>query len=129
MWEIEENPDSTRLFRRVHKNELDPEDFAFIPPKIFHEIEGGISVDWEKYSTPEASKQRAKNPEFICIAAIQASKVRSLEALDVKHAPSIANRAHSNIIGLNLAAKAKRTKIRLKLAEYAHWAYNRYLKE
>jgi hypothetical protein len=129
MWEIEEIPDSALLFRRVHINEMDPEDFAFIPPKIFHEIEGGISVDWEKYSTPEASRQRAKNPESICIAAIHASKVRSLEDLDVKHAPDLANRAHSNILGLNLVAKPRRTKMRLKLAEYAYWAHNQYIKE
>jgi hypothetical protein len=127
MWEIESIPNMDQIFRRIHKNEMDPDDFSFIPPMNFHEIEGGISCDWEKYSNPEESRERAKNPSMIGIIGLNVGNIRQIELLEVTHNPSDLNRAHSNIIGLNLHEKAKRTKIRLKLAEKALWKINPFV--
>ena len=127
MWQKEEIPDKDFIYRRIHKNELDEDDPTFIPPNNFHEIETGISTDWDKYSTAEESLQRAKNPELTCIIRIQAKKVRMLEQLIVEHIPILTNRAHSEIQGLNNHPKPKRVKLRLKLAEFSEWVINPFV--
>lgn len=127
MWEIEGIPNEDFVFRRIHKNEMDPANFGIIPPNAFREFEGGISCDWNKYSTPSETQLRAKNPELISVVAINVGKIRSLEKMEVQHSPIENNRAHANILGLNTHVKAKRTKIRLKLAEYSEWRINEFI--
>src|SRR5437870_13118924 len=64
-WEAEEIPNEDFLFMRVHHSYLDddgesiPGAFRNQPPKI-----GGMSTDWQKYSTPEHTIARARQPKI-----------------------------------------------------------------
>jgi hypothetical protein len=123
VWEIEEIPDGHRLFLRVHVNEVKSTG-GNLHPGVFREQEGSMSVDWEKYSTAQQSRQRAKNPQKVGIVGLIAGVVRSIENLKVLHEPDEdrQNRAHSAVYGISDASApnpaVKKTMIRLKLFEH-----------
>ena len=96
---IEEIPNQGRLFLRVHINSVPNRK---LHPGIFREQGDAISVDWEKYSTAEETRRRARVPDQNGIVALMAGDVRSIEPLEVKHEPIRINRAHSGIHGLTL---------------------------
>lgn len=113
-WQIEHIPDSDHVYRRVHVNFfITYSNFEVIPPSAFRD-NNGISVDWEKYTTPE--EKRARESKKNGIIKIQAGIVRKYRNLTVDHSPLNENRAHSNIIGLNLFKKVDQTDIRKRLA-------------
>ena len=66
-------------------------------PGVFTAKEGGMSVDWNKYSTPEETRQRAKNPTKNAVLSLSVGGVRKIGDLDVEHRPEPENRAHSEI--------------------------------
>jgi hypothetical protein len=125
VWEIEEIPNDHRLFLRVHVNEVKSTG-GNLHPGVFREQEGSMSVDWEKYSTAEQSRNRAKNPQKVGIVALIAGVVRSIENLKVLHEPAEdqdrKNRAHSAVYGITDASAVnpavRKTMIRSKLFEY-----------
>jgi hypothetical protein len=90
-----------------------------IHPGVFRETEGGMSVDWEKYSTAQETRDRARNPDQNGVIALVAVDVRGIEALSVEHEPIRSNRAHSGIHGLtrpgSLPAEESKTKRRVLL--------------
>jgi hypothetical protein len=57
---IEEIPNQDRLLLRVHVS-LVPN--RKLHPGVFREHGNAISVDWEKYSTPEETRQRGRVPD------------------------------------------------------------------
>ncbi len=58
-WPIEFIPDQDYLYRRVHANLLQiSHGFDEIPPYAFKD-NNGISTDWNKYTSPQQSQQRA----------------------------------------------------------------------
>ena len=79
-----------------------------------------MSVDWEKYSTPEETRQRCSQPLQNAIISLPVSEVRGISGLDVKHAPRLApeplNRAHSNVLGIP-ASGVQLTKTRALLLD------------
>jgi hypothetical protein len=99
LWGTEDIPNDANLFLRVHVNQV-PD--GKLHPGIFREKEGSMSVDWEKYSTAQESRSRAKKPERNGIVALNAGGVRSVDELQVKHEPDEErkNRAHSSVHGL-----------------------------
>jgi hypothetical protein len=118
VWEVEEIPDSANLFLRVHVDLVPDGD---LHPGIFREHHGAMSVDWDKYSTAEASRARAKHPERNGIVALVAGGVRTIDDLQVRHEPDERreNRAHSNVHGIDDPAAAnpavRKTMIRAEL--------------
>lgn len=78
-----------------------------------------MSVDWEKYSTAEEARLRAKEPEKNGIVALIAGRVRAIDNLIVEHEPILSNRAHSGIHGLSaktqLPGPESKTMRRLRL--------------
>ena len=59
---------------------------------------GGTSVDWDKYSTPEQTRARAKRPELNAVVRMGVGEIRGVDdALDVIHRPLPDNQAHSEI--------------------------------
>lgn len=120
-WESEQIPDPAELYMRVHTGQL-PD--GVLHPGVFKEQGDYLSVDWEKYSTKEESRRRAKEPGKIGIVTLIAGTVRAIEDLRVEHEPIPLNRAHSGIKGITIpdgnAAKIRKTKIRFKLFEYFH---------
>ena len=113
---IESIPDSARLFMRIHVM-LVPN--RQLHPGIFREQRGAMSVDWEKYSTAEQTRLRAREPNKNGIIALVAGAVRAIDQMTVKHEPIRANRAHTGIHGLSLPASLpgpeSKTMRRLKL--------------
>jgi hypothetical protein len=118
---IEEIPDTDSLYYRVHKNNVLPN--GQVVPGAFKELgEGeakGMSTDWSKYSTPELSRQRARNPDSNGIISFAIKAVREIP-LTVRHAPLPENIAHAHIIGIPETDPPK-TKIRALLALIYKW--------
>lgn len=83
MWPIEPIPDEDSLFYRIHKNFYPNKE---LKPRVFAPRGEGMSTDWEEYSTPEESRNRAKIPEDNGIVSFITRDLRNLP-LDVIHAP------------------------------------------
>ena len=96
-WPIERIPDAGRLFYRVPAAALLGGDK--LGPNVFRSTEGTMSCDWEKYSTPEETRLRARNPDNHGIVTLVAGQVREIEHLQVVHEPLSNNRAHSSVQG------------------------------
>jgi hypothetical protein len=97
---------------RFHKN-LSPD--KEIRPNIFREHGSGISTDWNKYSTPEQTKQRSKVPSDNAVISLNVGEVKRIKNINVEHAPIIGNRAHSEIRGMP-KEKGEQLEIRVRLA-------------
>jgi hypothetical protein len=63
----------------------------------------GMSTNWEKYATAEATRQQAKNPAVQGVIDLVAGSVRGLPGQTVEHTPLDENRAHTDVF-------ARRTK-------------------
>jgi hypothetical protein len=83
----------------------------------------GMSCDWEKYSTAEESRQRARNPATNGVLSMVAGQVREVPRQRLEHdpvkelesTPPIVNRAHSQVFG------EKTPEVRLKLRRITTW--------
>jgi hypothetical protein len=109
MWEVEPIPDADAVFYRVHSGDLLD---GKLHPGVFRERNGGMSSDWEKYSTADASRLRARHPGRTGIVTLNVGPLREL-TLQVIHAPDYArdNRSHANISGMS----AQKLRIRTEL--------------
>lgn len=123
-WESELIPKSARLFMRVHKNHITdgiPNPGAFRNmrnPQNPQQVEG-MSTDWNKYSTPMQTKQRAtKDPTKNGVIEMFVGDVRSIPDQIVEHTPdsSTNNRAHTDVFG------RKDTEVRFKYQKIYRWA-------
>jgi hypothetical protein len=112
---VEEIPDADSVFMRAHLIHFSNGELR---PGVFRAQDGGMSVDWDKYSTPEATRQRArKNPENNAVIRMGVGGIRRIESLDVKHSPEPDNQAHSDV---NLPEKNEDlTKVRMLLGRIA----------
>ena len=97
---------------RVHRK-LCP--FGEIRPNVFRDHHGSMSVDWERYSGPEETRDRGV-PEDNGVISLNSGVVRADTPLTVGHQPLPDNRAHSEICGLSAMAKEDRDETRVKLA-------------
>lgn len=132
-WETETIPDSSAVYRMVpshmvKKGSRIPSESMFVPDA------DGLSVDWDKYATPEEclirvglsfrfNKQEFKDPSGFLVFKLQVGPVRKLEGVSgVKHTPVFHgepspvgapnNRSHSSIMGSD-------EEVRLKLRDAA----------
>ncbi len=122
-WEIEEIPDEDQLFLRVHINLLrSREDFSHVkvPMNIFRIHGDGMSANWNRYPNPEKTLQEAKEPEKNGVIKMNVSNVRNITPLKVKHVPIPNNRAHTIVCNIP-SKRAKKLKVRSKLAEISSW--------
>ncbi|TAK55850.1 MAG: hypothetical protein EPO24_11710 [Bacteroidetes bacterium] len=115
MWEQELIPDSDTLFLRVHKNNYNKE--THVPrPIAFDDHGGAMSTDWNKYSTPEETRNRTpKKPDSYGVLSLIVKDVRSIHNQKVEHTPRLENRDHTDVIGL------KDTEARIKFSEIFKW--------
>ena len=76
-----------------------------------------MSTDWEKYSTAEETRARAKFPQDNGVIKLHAGGIRSIEGLTVEHEPDVKhmNRAHSEVFG------DKTPEVRIKLNRLVRW--------
>ena len=111
MWPVEQIPNEDFLFMRIHACYLEFGE----PLGAFKDIGVGMSTDWEKYSTAQETRDRARNPKKNGIIKLNAGKVRELDGLSVGHTPEPENQAHSEVFG------EKTPQIRVKLNRLAEW--------
>ena len=103
---VESIPDTAHVLRRIlqihHKND-DIEPAAF-------DLAGGMSCDWERYSTAQQSIDRVPNKKikFAGVVYFVCGKLQ-VEEFDVNHTPSNENRAHCTVSAEN--TEEKRTKL------------------
>ena len=98
-WPREAIPDEAKLYMRVPRAHIDPLTAQPIPG-AFHDIEGGMSVDWERYSTAVDTLRRARRTDWQgAVLSLVAGNVRSHPTLKVEHTPMRENQAHSDVLG------------------------------
>lgn len=110
VWPIEVIPDGDHLYKRVHRDFIKGNG---IPPRAFTNRPKGsksMSVDWAKYSTPEESRARAKEPTKNAVVEAAAGQVRAVPGQIVEHSPIEKTRSHSGVTG------EKTTKVRVLLS-------------
>ena len=102
-WPVENVPDYDLLYMRVHQVHL--RDNSLSPKVFINHGEGdeeGMSTDWNKYSTPEETRNRiyAKKPTWKGgVIQMVVEDVWKIPDQVVQHAPLPDNRAHTNIKG------------------------------
>ena len=91
---VEVIPDADSVFMRAHKDYIRDGDLV---PGVFREQDGSMSVDWNKYSSKEDTKRRAKTQANNAVVSLSVGGIRKINDLDVKHTPEPSNRAHSEV--------------------------------
>ena len=64
-WASEEIPNDDYLWMRVHKNDLPNGDIAPGAFKNRPTTKDGMSTDWEKYATPQETRNRGRIPTIM----------------------------------------------------------------
>ena len=101
LWPSENVPDDDLLYMRVHKDhfcdgEIAPGAFRNQPTR-----QHGMSTDWEKYSSPEETRNRARNPIANAVIQMKVGHVRRIPHQRVAHTPDriTLNRALTDVFG------------------------------
>lgn len=79
--EVEQIPDEDLLFMRAHRMFFRDGQFA---PGVFRDQGDGMSVDWERYSTPEETRLRARRPEDNAVIEMVTGEVRAIPPVSVE---------------------------------------------
>lgn len=93
-------PNQDRIFFRVHDRFIEA---GQIQPSCFRQqasADGSarsMSTDWEKYSSPAACRQRARNPVENSIVSFIKGEITQINGVSVAHAPVANNRAHTDV--------------------------------
>lgn len=115
-WPIEPIPKHASLFMRVHRSKItedgDPEPGVFrnLPNPKKTEAPWAMSTDWEKYSTPLDTRNRAESsePKDNGVISLVVAKIEAIAFQRVEHSPrrrdpenpkSQDNRAHTDVFG------------------------------
>jgi hypothetical protein len=97
-WPTEEIPDDALVFMRAHRQHFAS---GSLGVGVFREQQGGMSVDWQTYSTAQDTRARSNKPEDVAVISLPVSAVRTIQPLTVMHEPIFpTNRAHSEVFGL-----------------------------
>jgi hypothetical protein len=91
-------PDAHNVFMRAHQDHFS-RTTGKLQPGVFQAKEDmDMSVDWEKYSTPQATRDRAhRYPERNAVISLPVRGIRAIDSLDAIHKPESDNRAHSGV--------------------------------
>jgi hypothetical protein len=115
-WVVEVIPDAHRLYMRVHKMFVYQGDFVV---GVFRDQGEGMSTEWEKYSSPEDARSRARVPSENGIIEMVSGSVSEIPGLRVQHAPDLELRirGHTEVIG----DKKTDPEVRVKLKRISRW--------
>ena len=117
-------PDDAKVFMRIHRSWVRGGELII---GVFQDRGGGMSVDWNKYSTAEETKNRARSPADNGVIGIIAGKICLIDGLQIEHdpvqentrdsegKPIQPNRAHTEILG------EKTPERRVKLSRIYSW--------
>jgi hypothetical protein len=113
-WPPEQIPVHAKLYMRAHKVFLYNGELA---PGVFRDHQGGMSTEWDKYSTPDEVRARCKKPLENGIIEMTAGDVIGIP-LTVSHTPDVERRVrgHTDVVG------EKTPEVRLKLLRIHRWA-------
>ncbi len=128
--------DEHSLYRGIHRNIwIKWPILENIQPHFFYSdnAEEGLSMDWSKYSTPEDTLKRLREPNLETNGIIDLNVEKLRNCIEENSFPLIIvhdpikkatkilpiNRAHTLIHGINGANKAKIRRIVSKIAEWA----------
>lgn len=146
-WQIENIPDSDRLYFRIHKqNVFDSKDFInIIRPRAFYNTPasgGNMSTDWNKYATPQQTldhvskqyktgKTEFKNKDDFGVVSFSVDKIKEIDINHfvlhdpIENIPEIIgnpnNRAHAIVDGKISGDKEDSLEVRALFAEIANW--------
>jgi hypothetical protein len=119
-WPKEDIPDDALLYMRAHKSYVQNGE---LQPAAIRDIEGGMSVNWQKYCARAAEARRlSRVPQDNGIVSFpKAGDVRSVATkppLTVEHTPDLErpDRSHSEIYG-----DKKATGVRVALLRHIRW--------
>lgn len=99
-WPIEDIPDVDGLYMRVHPMYFFPD--GELNPGVFRPRSGPMSTNWARYSTPEDTRQGAKQktpPSDYSVLSLPVGPVRHEAGQAVEHSPQFDNRSHTDVIG------------------------------
>lgn len=122
MWPVEDIPAEALLYMRVHK--MWCRDGDVLPGAFSNHGDDtgrpGMSTDWEKYSTPEDTRNRTKrDPLNYGVVKMIAGRVRGIPDQTVEHTPVHPdNRAHTDVFG----DKDSNPEVRVLLRRASDWA-------
>ncbi len=95
MLPVEQIPDADFVYMRAHRN-LIPK--GVITSGVFREQDGSMSVDWDRYSSHQATRLMArKNPEANAVLKLSVGGIRRINSIVVEHAPIHDNPAHTDV--------------------------------
>jgi hypothetical protein len=118
VWAAEAIPNEAHAYMWAHRTYFRGK---MLLPGVFRVRGDGMSTDWDKYSTPEETQARAKNPEDNAVLRLPVASIRAIKNLDIKHTPKSEpppNRAHSDVLGIPNSGE-EQTEIRASLLEIA----------
>lgn len=96
---IEVIPDAHNVFMRAHQDHFSRKTGELQPGVFRAQEDEYMSVDWEKYSTPQATRARARQyPERNAVLSLSVLGIRRIDSLDVIHKPEPDNQAHSGVV-------------------------------
>jgi hypothetical protein len=110
-WTSEPIPDENYLWMRVHKSYLANGDIAPGTFKNRPTPQDGMSTDWEKYATPQDTRDRGRVSADNAVIRLLVGDIRKIPAQTVTHTPDAKtqNRAHTDVFG------EKTPEVRIKL--------------
>lgn len=72
-WEAEHIPDDADVFMRAHRMFFRK---RVLQPGVFWPHGGSMSVDWDKYSSPDDTRQRAQKPQDNAVISLPVGGIR-----------------------------------------------------
>lgn len=105
-WPPEEIPDDATLYMRIHRQYIKPD--GSLRSGCFQnrpDDRGGMSTDWDRYATPQETRERARRPHDNAVVALHAGQVRTIPDQEIRHSPVHNhpelpdNRAHTDVYG------------------------------
>jgi len=115
-WPVEQIPDSSSVYMRAHRQHFRN---GQLSTGVFRAQGNGMSVNWDRYSSPELTRSQASgNPEDNAVMALAVAEIRRIDTLSVIHTPEPHNQAHSEVFGLTVGRELL-TEIRVRLGRIA----------
>lgn len=117
MYPVEYIPDADKVYYRIHKTYIKNGELI---PGAFREQGESMSVDWEKYATPQVTIMRAlRCPENNGVVSFIVGPLRGIPLI-VTHAPVGENIAHTDVTCENSRIE-ENPRIRLLLLQMITW--------
>ena len=94
----EEIPGEDWLYRRIHRSRI-RDGKVRASAYALNAGEDGLSVWWDRYSTPEDARRDARHPGDHGVYDLQCGEVRAIPGLAVEHDPQSEKLGHARIKG------------------------------